>query len=38
MSDPAGLQAILAGGAIRARKSAAATLDAVRPATGLGWG
>ena len=31
------LQAILAGGAIRARKSAAATLEAVRSATGFGW-
>jgi tryptophanyl-tRNA synthetase len=38
MSDPAGLQAILASGAIRARKPAAATLDAVGSATGLGWG
>jgi tryptophanyl-tRNA synthetase len=37
-SDPAALQAVLAAGAIRARKSAAATLDAVRAATGLGWG
>ena len=38
MSDPAGLQAILASGAIRARKPAAAALDAVGSATGLGWG
>lgn len=37
-SDPVALQAILADGAVRARKSAAATLDAVRSATGLGWG
>jgi tryptophanyl-tRNA synthetase len=38
MSDPAGLRATLADGAVRARASAAATLDAVRAATGLGWG
>jgi hypothetical protein len=38
MADPAGLQATLASGAARARKSAAATLDAVRAAAGLGWG
>jgi tryptophanyl-tRNA synthetase len=37
MADPAGLQATLASGAIRARRSAAATLEAVRAATGLGW-
>lgn len=37
MSDPAGLQAILASGAIRASKSAAVTLEAVRSATGFGW-
>ena len=37
MSDPAGLQATLARGAARARESAAATLVAVRTATGLGW-
>ncbi len=38
MSDPAALQKTLADGAVRARRSAAATLDAVRAATGLGWG
>lgn len=38
MSDPAGLRATLASGAARARESAAATLDVVRAATGLGWG
>jgi tryptophanyl-tRNA synthetase len=38
MADPAGLRATLASGAIRARRSAAATLEAVRAATGLGWG
>jgi tryptophanyl-tRNA synthetase len=38
MADPAGLQATLASGAARARKSASATLDAVRAASGLGWG
>jgi tryptophanyl-tRNA synthetase len=38
MADPAGLQARLAAGAVRARESAAATLAAVRAATGLGWG
>jgi tryptophanyl-tRNA synthetase len=37
MSDPASLQETLARGAVQARKSAAATLDAVRAATGLGW-
>lgn len=37
IADPAGLQATLSSGAARARKSAAATLDAVRAATGLGW-
>jgi tryptophanyl-tRNA synthetase len=37
-SDPAGLQAILASGAVRARRSAAATLDAVRAAAGFDWG
>jgi tryptophanyl-tRNA synthetase len=37
MSDPASLQKTLARGAVQARKSAAATLDAVRAATGLGW-
>ena len=38
MSDPALLKETLASGAVLARKSAAATLDAVRAATGLGWG
>lgn len=37
MSDPASLQETLARGAVQARESAAATLDAVRAATGLGW-
>jgi tryptophanyl-tRNA synthetase len=38
MSDPALLKETLARGAVLARKSAAATLAAVRGATGLGWG
>jgi tryptophanyl-tRNA synthetase len=37
-SDPAGLRVTLAHGAARARASAATTLEAVRAATGLGWG
>jgi tryptophanyl-tRNA synthetase len=37
MAEPARLQGILAGGAARARASAAGTLQAVRAATGLGW-
>jgi tryptophanyl-tRNA synthetase len=38
MADPAGLQEVLARGAARARASAAPTLQAVRAATGMGWG
>jgi tryptophanyl-tRNA synthetase len=38
MADPASLRATLARGAARARTSAAATLEAVRAATGFGWG
>jgi tryptophanyl-tRNA synthetase len=38
MADPAGLQDMLARGAARARASAVLILQAVRAATGLGWG
>lgn len=38
MADPAGLRQTLADGAAQARTSAAATLEAVRAATGFGWG
>jgi tryptophanyl-tRNA synthetase len=38
MADPAGLREVLARGATRARASAAAALQAVRSATGMGWG
>ena len=38
MADPASLQGVLARGAARARASAAPTLQAIRAATGMGWG